>query len=71
MGSQIDIREEYQLVMPKVRPTEKYLNYYLEMTMGSQMDLKKEELMDSTMVWMIGVPREMHLDYHLEMTMRS
>ena len=27
----------------------------------------KEELMDSTMVRMKGIPREMHLDYHLEM----
>ena len=35
------------------------------------MDLKMEELMDSTMVKMKGIPREMHLDYHLEMTMGS
>jgi hypothetical protein len=35
------------------------------------MDLKKEELMDTTMVWMKGILFEMHLDYHLEMMMRS
>jgi hypothetical protein len=29
---------------------EVHLDYHLEMTMGSQLDLKKEELMDSTMV---------------------
>ena len=44
-----------------------HLDYHLEMTMGSQLDLRKEELMDSTMVKMKGIPREMHLDYHLEM----
>jgi hypothetical protein len=42
-----------------------------EIVLGSQMDLKKEDLMDSTMVWMKGIPREMHYDYHLEMTMGS
>jgi len=46
-----------------------HLDYDLEMTMGSQLDLRKEELMDSTMVEMKGIPREMHLDYDLEMTM--
>jgi len=39
--------------------------------MGSQMDMKKEDLMDSMMVWMKGIPREMHLDYNWEITMRS
>ena len=39
--------------------------------MGSQMDLKKEDLMDSMMVKMKGIPTEMHLDYHWEMTMGS
>jgi hypothetical protein len=31
-------------------PREMHLNYHWEMMMRSQMDLKKEELMDSTMV---------------------
>jgi hypothetical protein len=31
-------------------PREMHLDYYLEMMMGSLMDLKKEDLMDSTMV---------------------
>jgi hypothetical protein len=35
------------------------------------MDLKKEELMDSTIVTMKGIPRQIYLDYHLEMMMRS
>ena len=48
-----------------------HLDYNWEMTMGSQLDLMKEELMDSTMVKMKGIPREMHLDYNWEMTMRS
>ena len=48
-----------------------HLDYKWEMTMGSQMDMKKEELMDSMMVWMKGIPREMHLDYNWEITMRS
>ena len=52
-------------------PREMHLNYHLEMTIRTKMDLKKEELMDSTMVKMKGIPREMHLDYHWEMTMRS
>jgi hypothetical protein len=45
-----------------------HLDYNLEMLMRSQMDMRKEELMDSTMK---GIPREMHLVYHLEMMMRS
>ena len=48
-----------------------HLDYHLEMTMESQLDLMKEELMDSTMVWMKGILKVMHLDYHLEMTMGS
>jgi hypothetical protein len=31
-------------------PREMHLDYHLEMKMGSQMDLKKDKLMDSTMV---------------------
>jgi len=38
-------------------PREIYLDYHLEMMMGSQMDL-----MDSPMAWMKGIPREMHLE---------
>jgi hypothetical protein len=52
-------------------PREMHLDYHLEKTMRSQMDMRKEELMDTTMVYMKGIPREMHLDYHLEMTMGS
>ncbi len=48
-----------------------HLDYKWEMTMGSQMDMEKEELMDSMMVWMKGIPREMHLDYNWEITMGS
>ena len=47
-----------------------HLDYHLEMTMRSQLDLTKEELMDSTMEWMKGIQREMHLDYNLEMMMK-
>ena len=52
-------------------PREMHFDYHWERMMGSQMDLKMEELMDSTMVKMNGIPREMHFDYHLEMTMGS
>ena len=52
-------------------PREMHLDYNLEMTMRSQMDLKKEELMDSMMVKMKGIPREMHLDYYWEIMMGS
>jgi hypothetical protein len=45
-------------------PREMHLDYHWEMTMGSQMDLRKEDLMDSTMVQMKGIPREIHLDYN-------
>ena len=36
------MRKEYQLVTPKVLPTEKHLDYNWEMTMGLQMDMRKE-----------------------------
>jgi len=35
------------------------------------MALRMEELMDSTIVKMKGIPKEIYLDYHLEMMMRS
>jgi len=50
MGSQKAMRKEWQLVMPKILPTEMHLDYHLEMTMGSQLNVKKDKLMDSTMV---------------------
>jgi len=34
-------------------PREMHLDYHLKMTMRSQLDLKKEELMDATMVSMM------------------
>jgi hypothetical protein len=52
-------------------PREFQLDYHLEMMMRSQRDLKKEELIDSTIVKMKVVQREMHLNYHLEMMMGS
>ena len=52
-------------------PREMHLDYNLEKMIRTKMDLKKEDLMDSTMVKMKGIPREMHLDYRLEITMRS
>ena len=48
-----------------------HLDYHLEKKMRSQMDLKKKELMDSSIVKMKGIQKEIYLNYHLEMTMRS
>ena len=52
-------------------PREMHLDYHWKITMRSQLDLKKEDLMNATMVRRKGIPRKMHLDYHLEMTMGS
>jgi len=55
----------------KGKPREMHLDYHWEMTMGSQIEMEKEDLMVATMAWMKGIPMRMHLDYHLEMTMGS
>ncbi len=63
MRKQMDMKKEFQLVMPLVLPTEMNLDYHWEMTMGSQMDMKKE--------YQLVLPTEMHLNFHWEMTMGS
>jgi hypothetical protein len=49
MGSQMDLMDS-TIVWMKGIPREMHLDYHFEMMLRSQLDMKKEELMDATMV---------------------